>query len=142
MLSDLIDLHHALASAGWVASDLYDSCLIVDLTTLRLTVIDLDTYHRGPSTNTMGRMFGSTRFMAPEEFRLGAAIDQRTTVYTRAKITWHFGTRLTEQANQFCGPHALRAVLEHAREPDSAKRFQSVNAFTTAWDAGRRSDTL
>jgi hypothetical protein len=34
VLSDLIDLHQALASAGWVASDLYDSCLIVDFTTM------------------------------------------------------------------------------------------------------------
>ncbi len=101
VLSDLIDLHQALASAGWVASDLYDSCLIVEFATMRLTVIDLDTYYRGPSTNTMGRMFGSTRFMAPEEFRLGAAIDQRTTVYTVARIAWHFGTRLTERADQF-----------------------------------------
>jgi serine/threonine-protein kinase len=26
----LLDLHAALAAAGWVASDLYDGCLIVD----------------------------------------------------------------------------------------------------------------
>jgi len=138
VLSDLIDLHQALAAAGWVAGDLYDGCLIVDFTSMRLTVIDLDTYHRGPSTNTMGRMFGSTRFMAPEEFELGAAIDQRTTVYTLARMAWHFGTRLAEHADQFCGPDALRAVLQHALELDPSRRFESVDAFATAWEAAHR----
>ena len=76
----LIDLHRALAEAGWVAVDLYDGCLVVDLDTGGLTVVDLDSYRRGPSVNDMGRMFGSSRFMAPEEFELGASIDQRTTV--------------------------------------------------------------
>ena len=68
----LVDLHERLAGPGWVASDLYDGCLLVELATGRLTVIDLDAYRRGPGTNTMGRMFGSTRFMAPEEFERAA----------------------------------------------------------------------
>ena len=71
----LIDLHMALAAAGWIAVDLYDGCLIVDLASGSLAVIDLDTYRRGPSVNDMGRMFGSSRFMAPEDFELGAVID-------------------------------------------------------------------
>lgn len=53
-------------------------------------MIDLDTYSRGPVVNTMGRMFGSTRFMAPEEFARGAVIDQRTTVFTLGRLAWHF----------------------------------------------------
>ena len=48
-----------------MACDLYDGCLIVDLGTGSLKVVDLDTYRRGPSVNDMGRMFGATRFMAP-----------------------------------------------------------------------------
>ena len=79
----LIDLHVELARQGWVACDLYDGCLVVAPDD-RLTVVDLDTYHRGPFTNTMGRMFGSSRFMAPEEHTLGATIDERTTVFTLA----------------------------------------------------------
>ena len=92
-----------------MASDLYDGCLLVELSTGRLTVVDLDAYRRGPGRNTMGRMFGSRRFMAPEEFELGAPIDQRTTVFTLGRLAWHFGTRLTERAEAFCGPPALGA---------------------------------
>jgi hypothetical protein len=50
--------------------DFYDGCLLYDFTSQELRVIDLDMYSRGPFTNTMGRIFGSTRFMAPEEFEL------------------------------------------------------------------------
>lgn len=48
----LIDLHVALAAAGWVACDLYDGCLVVDFATASLTVIDLDTYRRDQALTT------------------------------------------------------------------------------------------
>ena len=48
-------------------------------------VIDLDSYHMGSFINSMGRMAGSSRFMAPEEFELGATIDERTTVFTMGR---------------------------------------------------------
>jgi hypothetical protein len=32
-----------------------------------MQVVDLDNYRDAPFINHMGRMFGSTRFMAPEE---------------------------------------------------------------------------
>ena len=82
VILELFEAHVALAGAGWIACDLYDGCLIVDFSSGQLTLIDLDTYVRGPFVNTMGRMFGSDRSMAPEEHLRGATIDQRTTVYT------------------------------------------------------------
>ena len=100
----LIDLHVTLAATGWVAGDLYDGCLIVDFATYALTIVDLDSYRPGPSINDMGRMFGSTRFMAPEEFVRGAVIDERTTVFTIGRLVWHFATRLSERPEDFCGP--------------------------------------
>ena len=138
----LIDLHVTLAATGWVAGDLYDGCLIVDFATNALTVVDLDSYRRGPSINDMGRMFGSTRFMAPEEFVRGAVIDERTTVFTIGRLVWHFATRLSERPEDFCGPLALRDVVQHAcqRRPDA--RPVSVAAFGDGWRRARtgRSD--
>ena len=78
-LDVIYELHHELAQLGWIAVDFYDGCLIYDFAAQRLGVMDLDTYHQGPFINEMGRMFGSSRFMAPEEFERGAKIDQRTT---------------------------------------------------------------
>ncbi|MVA75898.1 serine/threonine protein kinase [Auraticoccus sp. F435] len=134
----LIDLHRELGEQGWVAGDLYDGCLLYDFGTDRLTVVDLDTYHRGPSTNTMGRMFGSDTFMAPEEHVLGAVIDQRTTVFTLGRLVWHFGTRLTERRDRFVGPPALAEVVEVACHPDPARRHRDVAALSHAWRHARR----
>jgi serine/threonine-protein kinase len=134
----LIDLHVALADAGWVAGDLYDGCLLVDLGTGALTVIDLDGYRRGPGVNDMGRMFGSTRFMAPEEHELGAVLDQRTTVFTLGRLVWHFGTRLSERAEEFCGPPGLARAAERACQPDREQRPADVASFAAAWRTARR----
>jgi len=133
----LIDLHRALAAAGWVAGDLYDGCLIVDFPTMTLHVVDLDSYRRGPSHNDMGRMFGSTRFMAPEEFELGAPLDERTTVFTLGRLVCHFGTRLTEDPDRFCGPAELWDVVERAIRPERQDRYPSVADFAAAWRSAR-----
>jgi serine/threonine-protein kinase len=133
----LIDLHVELAAAGWVACDLYDGCLIVDLGTGSLKVVDLDTYRRGPSVNDMGRMFGATRFMAPEEFELGAVIDERTTMFTLGRLVRHFGTRLTERDDRFCGSPAVAEVVRRACRPLPADRYADDAAFAQAWRSAR-----
>ena len=132
----LIDLHTALADQGWVACDLYDGCLIVAPDD-RLTVVDLDTYRRGPFTNTMGRMFGSSRFMAPEESTLGATIDQRTTVFTLGRLVTHFATRLSDDLADFVGSPTAAQVLRRDCAPDPSARFASVADLAAAWTAAR-----
>lgn len=134
----LIDLHMALAAAGWIAVDLYDGCMIVDFASGSLAVIDLDTYRRGPSVNDMGRMFGSSRFMAPEEFELGAVIDERTTTFTLGRLVWHFGTRLTEAAEDFCGSADVAHVIRQACQDLPSERYATVGAFGQAWMSARR----
>lgn len=42
----------------------------------------IDFFRKQPCINDMGRMWGSSRFQAPEEFRFGAVIDEVTNVYT------------------------------------------------------------
>ena len=81
LVTQVLDFHAFVAERGWVAVDLYDGTVMVDLDSVRAVICDIDCYQRAPLTNTMGRMWGSTRFMAPEEFVLGAVLDQRTTVF-------------------------------------------------------------
>ena len=87
VVSALLDLHVALAAEGWVTGDFYEGCLLYDFEHKRIRVFDLDHYRHGPYRNTMGRMFGSTRYMAPEEFVLGRLIDERTTVFALGRTT-------------------------------------------------------
>jgi len=136
VLDRVYELHEVLAADGWVAVDFYDGCLIYDFAADRVSVIDLDTYHRGPFTNEMGRMFGSSRFMAPEEFELGARIDQRTTVFTmgRTALVYLSGGALDRAA--FRGPGALFDVVARACDPAPDKRFDLIADFAAAWRAG------
>lgn len=130
---ELFDAHAALTAAGWVACDLYDGCLIFDFSTGRLTLIDLDTYARGPFVNEMGRMFGSDRYMAPEEYVLGATIDQRTTVFTLARLALHFGTATTDNPERYVGGPQRAAVLVRATASDPADRYDDVAELTAAY---------
>jgi serine/threonine-protein kinase len=135
VFEQLLDAHLALEEAGWIACDLYDGCLLVDIATAHLTLIDLDNYRRGDTVNDRGRMFGSTRFMAPEEFELGAPIDFRTTVFTLGRLIRHFGTGLREDLVHFCGTPAQADVVARATEPERGSRFSSVAELSAAWNA-------
>ena len=132
------EVHALLATRGWVAVDLYDGSLIYDFGQKRLYLVDLDHYHKGVFTNAMGRMFGSTRFMAPEEFELGATIDQRTTVFTLGRLAAVFMGDGTLDAGTFAGGPALHAVVARACRPEPRERYTAVADFYTAWQAARQ----
>jgi len=136
-LDAVFDLHAALSRAGWVACDFYDGSLLYDFTAGRLWVVDLDMYHEGPFTNDRGRMFGSTRFMAPEEFERGALIDEQTTVFVMGRTALVFLSDGTLDPTQFRGPRALFDVVARACAPDRADRFASMASFYGAWRAAR-----
>ena len=122
-VGSIIDLHVALAGRGWVAEDFYDGCLIYDFEAGTLRVCDLDHYHLGPCRNTVGRMPGSTRFMAPEEFEKGKVIDERTTVFT-----------LGRTASLLLGD-PVRALTDIACAPDPAARYPDVATLANAFAA-------
>mgnify|MGYP006990364804 CR=1 FL=1 len=63
---------------GYVAVDFYDGSILYDVREHKTTICDVDVFRRQPCVNDMGRMWGSSRFQAPEEYRLGAAIDEGT----------------------------------------------------------------
>lgn len=130
-LDTIFELHAELARAGWVASDFYDGCLLHDFATGELRVIDLDSYRDAPFANDMGRMFGSTRFMAPEEFELGARIDHATTAFALGRA----GLVVLGEGRAFRGSPAQLAVLETASAPERERRHAGPEALLAAWRA-------
>jgi serine/threonine-protein kinase len=140
-LTAVFELHDEIARAGWVAVDFYDGCLLYDFATGRLGVVDLDMYREGPFRNEMGRMFGSTRFMAPEEFELGALIDEQTNVFTMGRTALAFLSDGTLNADAFRGPRTLFKVIAKACDPRRSCRFESMAAFCRAWRAARADST-
>lgn len=137
-LDTVYGCHDNLAQSGWIAGDFYDGCMIYDFAHRELRLVDLDFYHDAPFTNDMGRMFGSTRFMAPEEFELGALIDERTTVFTMGRTAAVFLSDGTLERPPFRGGDALFDVVRHACRPDPCERYGSMSALRAAWREARR----
>ena len=136
-LDTIVEVHDLLGRSGEVAGDFYDGCLRYDFAAGRLWLVDLDHYRPGPYRNQMGRMFGSTRFMAPEEFTTGALIDQRTSVFTLGRTVLVLLSDGSTRPEAFRGPPALFEVAKRACRAAPDQRYSSLPDFCTAWRAAR-----
>ncbi len=133
-LDEIYDVHRRLVARGWIACDFYDGSVIYDFERHAVHLVDLDNYQRGPFVNEMGRMFGSTRFMAPEEFARGARIDEWTTLFTlgRAAAVFFEPTGI---------PAEVREVVERACREEPEERYPTMAAFHEAWTRARDGGT-
>ncbi|MFI6423626.1 hypothetical protein [Promicromonospora sp. NPDC050880] len=130
----IYDFHVHAAARGWVAVDLYDGSVMLDPATGRVTLCDLDLYERAPVVNRMGRMWGSTRFMSPEEHELGAVIDEVTNVVALGALAHTFlGDDETKSRAAWAGSDALFDVAARALRPERGARWPSVAALAEAW---------
>ena len=140
MLGVVYDLHVDLIAAGWIALDFYDGCLLYDFDTKVMRVMDLDFYQKWPFTNEMGRLFGSSRYMSPEEFELGAMIDQRSNVFTMGRTAVNLLSDGTLNREPFRGSSALLEVVQKACQPKPEDRFQSMREFVISWNEAVKID--
>ena len=140
LLDVVYGLHHQLARSGWIAVDFYDGCMIYDFGRREVHLVDLDNYRNGPFTNEIGRMFGSTRFMAPEEFELGAPIDERTTVFTMGRTAAVLLSDSTLERGPFRGSDAQHEIIRRACRDDRSERFESMAEFHAAWMGARNTE--
>jgi serine/threonine-protein kinase len=122
----------AVEAAGQVAVDFYDGSLLYDFTGRTVHLVDLDEYRPGPFTVESERLPGSRRFMAPEEFRRGAVIDARTTVYTLGRAV-RLLLDAGDEERAWRGTPAQLDVVRRATREVPAQRFGSVREFVKAW---------
>jgi serine/threonine protein kinase, bacterial len=135
-IDSVIDVHLELCGVGWVACDFYDGSIIYDFAGDRTWLVDLDNYHMGAFSNEMGRMFGSSRFMAPEEFERGAMINERTTVFNIGRaISVFFGDGDLSRA-EFRGSETQYQTMLRACSSDPAARFPSIAELARSWRDG------
>ena len=132
-LDTIFDAHVLLADAGFVASDFYDGCIIYDFVGRRVYLCDLDEYRHGPFVLDMDRNYGSTRFMAPEEFRHGSTLDQVTNVFSLGRAATVLLGDGTESLDAWRGSDALRGVVVRATSAERSQRHQSVREFVEDW---------
>jgi hypothetical protein len=132
-IGTVIEAHAGLCRRGWVACDFYDGALMYDFAARRIALFDLDSYSKGPFTNEMGRLFGSDRFMAPEEFEKGAVVDERTTVFNLGRAAAVFLGDGTLDRAAFRGTDAQHAAMTRACRADRTRRFAGVAELAAAW---------
>lgn len=131
-LTAVFRVHAALCAQGWVANDFYDGAMMYDFKLRQIKLVDLDMYREGPFVNDMGRMFGSTRFMAPEEFERGAIIDELTTVFTMGQCISVFLADRDEPDNRNLLSDIL-SIAERACQEERTARWGSMREFFNAW---------
>jgi len=135
-VQQVYDFHVHAAAHGWVAVDLYDGSVMLDPASGRVILCDLDFYERAPLVNRMGRMWGSSRFMSPEEHELGAAIDEVTTVVALGALAHTFlGDDATRSPAAWVGSAAQLAVADRAVRDERGARWPSVATLAEAWRA-------
>ena len=133
-VQQILDFHGEAAARGWVAVDLYDGTVMIDPASARVTLCDIDFYQPAPHVNATGRMWGSTRFMSPEEFELGAAIDEVTTVHTLGVLAHTLlGDDRTRARGAWRGTDDQWRIAERATRPDRPARWPSISAMADAW---------
>ncbi|MGN0542840.1 MAG: serine/threonine protein kinase [Acutalibacteraceae bacterium] len=133
VFNDVLDFLGYVASSGYVAVDFYDGSIMYDFKEHKTTVCDIDFFRKQPCVNDMGRMWGSAKFMSPEEFRLGAAIDEITNVYTAGAMAFALfgGYKRTREAWQLSDE--AFSVATKAVSNDRNERYQSIKELKEVW---------
>lgn len=130
----ICDFLSHIANKGYIAIDFYDGSILYDFKTETTTICDIDFFCKQPYQNAMGKMWGSSRFLSPEEYKLGASIDEITNVFTLGATAFVLlggsANRSIEkwEANEASYNVALRAI-----SLNRAYRYQSIVDFVTAW---------
>jgi serine/threonine-protein kinase len=134
-LDKIFSFHEFAEQKGFVAIDFYDGSLMYDFERNETRICDIDLYHRKPYINNMGRLWGSSRFMSPEEFELGTQIDERTNVFTMGATAFALvGGELDRSFEKWEAGRELYNVALRAVNEDRHLRYQSVTEFKDAWD--------
>jgi hypothetical protein len=133
-IDTVFEAHLAVAAASFVAVDFYAGAVMYDFAARAIHLVDLDSY-RPPYTLDRERQFGSSRFMAPEEWHRGATIDERTTVYTLGRAAFVFlgGERGDPSPECWRADARRHAVVHRATAELPTDRFATVAELHRSW---------
>ncbi len=140
VFGDILDFFEYIVSQNYVAIDFYDGSIMYDFESGKTTICDIDFFRKQPCINDMGRMWGSSRFLSPEEYKLGAVIDEVTNVYTLGAAAFALfgdGNR-TRERWQLNG--RLFDVASKAVSDERSERQQSIRQLKEEWEAALSSE--
>ena len=138
----VISFLQSVHDSGYVAVDFYDGSIMYDEGSHKTTICDIDFFQKKPYVNDMGRMWGSVRFMSPEEYELGASIDESTNVFTLGQIGFSLFTDSNRDFEVWPLSNDSFKVLEKATDSDRGKRYKSIMELKKAWDIANAIGTV
>ncbi|MCL2832829.1 MAG: hypothetical protein FWD78_06645 [Treponema sp.] len=134
VFNDILAFHDHAAKMGYVAIDFYDGSIMYDFIAGKTVICDIELYEKSPYVNQMGRMYGSSRFMSPEEFSLGAVIDEVTNVYTMGATAFAlFGGETDRSFEKWRLSRELYDAAKIAVSDQRDQRQQSIKQFINEW---------
>ena len=134
---DILSFFEYIASQNYVAIDFNDESIMYDFENGKTTICDIDFFRKQPCSNDMGRMWGSFRFQAPEEFQLGAVIDEITNVYTVGATAFALFGEYNRTRDKWQLSDKLFEIATRAVSDDRANRQQTIRQFTAEWEAAQ-----
>ena len=134
VFSDVTRFLHDVNRQGYIAIDFYDGSIMYDEQTGKTTICDIDFFRKKPCVNDMGRMWGSERFLSPEEYTRGTVLDEVTNVFTLGKTGFALFADSDEDAGTFPLDRHFYEVLKKAVSVDRNERYASIKEFAYSWD--------
>jgi serine/threonine protein kinase, bacterial len=133
-LDTIFQFHVHVEARGYVAVDFYDGSILYDFSANRTKICDIDFYEKKPFINKMGKLWGSSRFMSPEEYQLGASTDERTNVFNMGATAFVLlGGETDRSLAKWEASEALYEAALRAVDKERSKRFSSVAEFYDVW---------
>ena len=131
---DILRFFEYIAVKNYVAIDFYDGSIMYDFENSKTTICDIDFFRKKPCINDMGRMWGSSLFQSPEEYQLGAVIDEVTNVYTIGATAFALFGEYNRTRDKWQLSDELFEVATRAVNDDRTKRQQSIRQLIDEWE--------
>ncbi len=135
VFDDVLSFFEYIVARNYVAIDFYDGSIMYDVESKKTTICDIDFFRKQPCINDMGHMYGSMLFQSPEEFKLGAVIDEVTNVYTLGFTAFALFGEYNRTRDKWQLSDKLFDVATKAVSDDRSQRQQSIRQFIDEWEA-------
>lgn len=133
IFEDIADFLNCVHNQNYVAVDFYDGSIMYDRKTRQTTICDIDFFRKKPCVNDMGRMWGSSVFMSPEEFTLGAPIDEVTNIYTLGAVAFALFGNYKRTRDQWTLNNDTFKIITEATSDNRSDRRQSISQLLVEW---------
>lgn len=139
IFDDILSFLQNTVNNGYVAIDFYDGSILYDFEKEKTVICDIDFFKKSPIINDMGRMWGSSRFMSPEEFQLGSPIDEITNIFLAGAVAFAlFGGETNHSITEWKIDEKFYHISLKAVNFYREERYLSIKHFIDAWNNAKQ----